>query len=96
MKCPRCWAHKAYARHVGGWKGVLMDCLLLQPMKCHHCYHKFIVPWFFTFGKEVRPPQSRSRRTAPSLPPSDCGHQHDPAQGTRSGHRARASSRDPA
>ncbi len=59
MKCPRCWAEKAYIRQVKGWKGVFLALLLLEPMKCHHCYHKFVVPWFSTFGKQTKPPKPR-------------------------------------
>jgi hypothetical protein len=56
MKCPRCWAEKAYAYPVEGWKGILLDCLLLTRMKCRHCFHKFTVSWLFTIGKQVTPP----------------------------------------
>lgn len=56
MKCPVCWAEKAYSRKVPGWKGWALACLLLEPMKCHHCYHKFVVPWFATWGKPIQPP----------------------------------------
>ena len=58
MKCPYCWADKAYARRVEGWRGLLLACLLLRPMKCHHCYHKFVVSLLSTIGKRVRPPLS--------------------------------------
>ena len=67
MKCPRCWAEKAYLRKVGGLQGFLIDCALLVPMKCHHCYHKFLVSWFSTIGKRIQPPKPRkapTRRTA--------------------------------
>lgn len=70
MKCPRCWAEKACLREVKGWKGTLMTCLLLRPMRCHHCYHKFVVSWFFTIGKQLHPPRpqiaSASLQTEPS------------------------------
>lgn len=59
MKCPRCWAEKAYLRQVKGWKGVLLACLLLVPLKCNHCYHRFVVSRFFTIGKQVTPPPLR-------------------------------------
>jgi hypothetical protein len=64
MKCPRCWAPKAYARHVGGWKGLFMDCLFIQPMKCHHCFHKYVIPWFLVLGKDVRPPTAGHSKSA--------------------------------
>jgi hypothetical protein len=45
----------------------LLACLLLRPMKCQHCYHRFLVPWVFTLGKEVTAPMPRiapSKRAA--------------------------------
>lgn len=60
MKCPRCWAEKAYIREIPAVKGFFLGLLLLEPMKCHHCYHKFVVPWFSTWGKTVRPPAKRA------------------------------------
>ena len=70
MKCPRCWAEKAYVRIVHGWKGVLLKCLLIRPMKCHHCYHKFAVPWVLTIGRRLTPPPLRiaphTRQSGPS------------------------------
>jgi hypothetical protein len=59
MKCPRCWTEKAYLRTVRGWKRVLFACLLLRPLRCHHCYHRFWVPWVVTLGKQVTPPGLR-------------------------------------
>lgn len=56
MKCPKCWTEKAYLRPVKGWMGMLLSCLLLVPLKCHHCYHKFCVFWFFTLGQRLEPP----------------------------------------
>jgi hypothetical protein len=71
MKCPRCWTEKAYVRPVGTVKSALLACLLLVPMKCRHCYHKFTILWFFTIGKQVRPPVLRiapiSREAGPTL-----------------------------
>jgi len=74
MRCPRCWADKVYARRIPAWKRVALACLLVRPMKCHHCYHEFVVPWLLTLGKQVTPPRLRiapaRRRTglARSLP----------------------------
>jgi hypothetical protein len=71
MKCPRCWTDKGYLRRVSWWKQLALICLLLRPMKCHHCYHKFVVPWLLTLGKQVTPPRLRiapiSREAGPSL-----------------------------
>jgi len=70
MKCPRCWAEEAYVRRVPGWRGFLLSCLFLTPLKCNHCYHKFSVPWFFTLGKATEPPTlpftPRKRAVGPS------------------------------
>jgi|SRR3989339_1398641 len=59
MKCPRCWAYEAYRHPQKGWAGVLLRCLLLVPLKCHHCYHNFTVFWPFTLGQQVSPPPMR-------------------------------------
>ena len=66
MKCPRCWANKAYLYPVPGWKKVLLACLLVRPLKCRHCYHKFWVPLLFTIGKQVTPPRLRARAVRPA------------------------------
>ena len=65
MKCPRCWTEKAYLRHVPGWKGVALACLLLRPLKCHHCYHKFVAWWFRTVGQQLHPPVLRKPTVRP-------------------------------
>lgn len=59
MKCPVCWAEKAYYRQPSGWKDSLLRCSLMVPLKCHHCFHKFYVPWFLTWGKILTPPTTR-------------------------------------
>ncbi len=59
MKCPRCWTDKAYVRRVSPAKRLLMRLLLLAPMRCEHCYHKFVTSWFSTIGKQTRPPMLR-------------------------------------
>ncbi|HEX4142112.1 MAG TPA: hypothetical protein VHY91_01070 [Pirellulales bacterium] len=61
MKCRACWTDKAYLRDVSGWRGVLHSWLGMVPLKCHHCYHKFSVPWFSTIGKRLTPPAVASR-----------------------------------
>jgi hypothetical protein len=72
MKCPVCWAERAYIRRTHGWKDWLMTWLLFVPMKCHHCYHRFYVWWFFTIGKQTSPPTLRispgTYREGPSTP----------------------------
>lgn len=62
MKCPYCWAEKAYVRKANGWKDTLLRCLLLRLMRCHHCYRRFVVPWLSTSGKQtkMRPIQTGS------------------------------------
>ena len=56
MKCPACWAEKAYLHKVPVWKRLLLACVLLVPMKCHHCYRKYHVLWFTTLGEKTIPP----------------------------------------
>ena len=56
MKCPKCWADKAYRREVSGFKGRLLKFLFIVSLRCHHCYHKFHVPWLSTIGKKIQPP----------------------------------------
>ena len=71
MKCPYCWAEKAYVRKAKGWKDALLYCLLLRPMRCHHCYHRFVVPWFSTLGKQTK---TRPIETDVSEPPIETSH----------------------
>ncbi len=59
MKCPACWAERAYIREASSWRDTLLSILLIVPMRCHHCYHSFYVPWFATIGKRLTPPQLR-------------------------------------
>jgi hypothetical protein len=66
MKCRACWTDKAYIRDVSGWRGILHRWLGMVPLKCHHCYHKFSVPWFATFGKRLTPPAIVTR-PAPAM-----------------------------
>ena len=47
---------EGYVRPVGTMKSALLTCLLLVPMKCRHCYHKFTVFWLFTIGKQIHGP----------------------------------------
>jgi hypothetical protein len=56
MKCPECWAEKAYRRNEKGpWAG-LLRCLLFVPMRCRHCYHKFWVHRLLALGQVIEPP----------------------------------------
>jgi hypothetical protein len=56
MKCRACWSDKAYVRQVPGWRGALMSWVGIVPLKCHHCYHRFTLPFLLTIGKELTPP----------------------------------------
>lgn len=71
MKCPRCWADKAYLYQVPRWKRVLLACLLLLPMKCHHCYHKFNVLVFSAIGRQVK---RRPAQATPTILPIRRSH----------------------
>jgi hypothetical protein len=64
MKCPRCWTDKACLRPVSRTKRLLLRAVLLVPMKCQHCYHKFVVSWFSTVGKAIHPPMLRIAPTS--------------------------------
>jgi hypothetical protein len=68
MKCPACWADKAYVRQVTGLRGAILSCLFLVPLRCHHCYHKFNVLRLFTIGKRLTPPILKAPRQAPAYP----------------------------
>ncbi len=59
MKCPRCWADKAYLHVHRGWWEVALGCLAFRPMRCDHCYHRFMVHWVRTLGRRVVPPVLR-------------------------------------
>jgi hypothetical protein len=56
MRCPCCWSNKAYVRQVTPGKRLLLSCLLLVPLRCQDCYHKFVVLWFSTIGQHTRQP----------------------------------------
>jgi hypothetical protein len=60
MKCRSCWSDKAYLREEQGIKDTLMAYLGGVPLKCHHCYHKFWVPFFMTWGQRMHPPKLAS------------------------------------
>lgn len=71
MKCPRCWADKAYLHEFRGWWEVALGWLAFRPMRCSHCYHRYMVHWVLTIGKSVVPPVLRvtgdKRPTKPVL-----------------------------
>ena len=79
MKCRACWTDKAYVREVGGWRGVLYTWLGMVPLKCHHCYHRFSVPWFVTIGKRLTPPVIVAR----PLPPTAAADGYATAEGRK-------------
>ncbi len=56
MKCPKCWAEKAWIREVHGFKRIVLKSLCVVPLRCHHCYHRFHVSWFQTIGQNLNPP----------------------------------------
>ncbi len=70
MKCPMCWAEKAYLNQAKGWRKKVLPLLLLRPMKCNHCFHKFLVFWPLTIGKQVHPPPLRIAPGSHSAGPS--------------------------
>ena len=68
MKCPACWADKAYVRQVTPVRHAILSCLFLVPLRCHHCYHKFTVPRLLTIGKRLIPPVLKAPQHTPSYP----------------------------
>jgi hypothetical protein len=34
----------------------MLSYLFVVPMSCQHCFHRFHVSWFSTFGKQLHPP----------------------------------------
>jgi hypothetical protein len=56
MKCPACWAEKAYRRNEEGALPLLLRCLFFVPMRCRHCYHKFWVHRLSAWGAVIEPP----------------------------------------
>ena len=88
MKCRACWSDKAYVRPVKGWKGIALKCLTLVPLKCHHCYHKFSVPWMLTLGKHVTPPPLRVAEGTEATEPGRHRTVH-PAHGLSRTHKGR-------
>jgi hypothetical protein len=76
MKCPQCWAQKVRPRRVETWKKILWACLLLQPVKCNHCFHKFVISWFRTLDKPGEPPRLRIAAGTGSARESYAAQQH--------------------
>ena len=61
MKCPACWAEKAYRRKAKSkMDRVLAAFRIVMPMKCHHCYHLFNVFWLRTFGQQTQEPSEKT------------------------------------
>jgi hypothetical protein len=54
-----------YLREVSGWKKCVLSLLLIRPLKCHHCYHKFHLPWLLTLGERLTPPPSKRTAVVP-------------------------------
>lgn len=55
-KCPKCWAEKAYLDETKSAAATVLSYLFVVPMSCQHCFHRFRISWFSTFGKELHPP----------------------------------------
>lgn len=57
MKCPVCWAEKAYrCRAKGIVRRLLAALRIVVPLRCRHCYHTFSRPWILTLGQCIEPP----------------------------------------
>lgn len=67
MKCPACWAEKAYRRTEEGqglWAKVLW-ALGFVPMRCRHCYHKFWTHRLLVLGQVLDAPAKQKSAPAP-------------------------------
>ncbi len=53
MECRVCRTHKATVREVRGWRGALAQWLGFVPLKCHHCYHLFVVHRLSSRGRQL-------------------------------------------
>ena len=67
MKCPVCWAEKAYRRPTKSLAGALLSYLIV-PMKCHHCHRTFHVPVVLAIGKQITPPPRPATANRPNVP----------------------------
>ena len=65
MKCPACWAEKAYRRRTKRLTDALLGYMMV-PMKCYHCYHEFHVPTILTLGKQITPPARPATASRPN------------------------------
>ena len=61
VKCPVCWAEKAYRREAKSkMVRMLAAFRIVMPMKCHHCYHLFNVHWLRTLGQQTQQPLEKT------------------------------------
>ena len=61
VKCPVCWAEKAYRREAKSKMVRMLAALrIVMPMKCHHCYHLFYVHWLRTLGQQTQQPLEKN------------------------------------
>ncbi len=82
MKCPACWAEKAYRRTEEGTWAWVLRCLLFVPMRCRHCYHKFYIHRLFAFGKVIEPPAKPRPAPPPEKPSVAARHMMENARST--------------
>lgn len=68
MKCPACWAEKAYRRNEDGAWATVLRRLLFIPMRCRHCYHKFWVHRLLTMGQVIEAPAKKQAAPPPEKP----------------------------
>lgn len=61
MRCPRCQTEKAYLRDLPTWAVFLSAMCFVLPMRCHHCFHRFLTPLFRAIGNEIAAPETVDR-----------------------------------
>lgn len=73
MKCPNCWSPKLKAGEVGFVHKFLAACLLMVPLKCRHCFHRFHSPLLTYLWKGIEQKPARNSRSqesdSPQIPP---------------------------
>lgn len=66
MKCPNCWSPKLKVGKVGLVHKFLATCLLMVPLNCCHCFHRFHVPLLTYLWKGIEKKPTRSSHSQKS------------------------------
>jgi hypothetical protein len=80
MKCRACWCDKAYEQPLPRWRRGAWRLVLVVPMKCHHCYHRFRMFWPLTWGQQLTPPVLKPATHKPLVTPRSVANRQPPSQ----------------